>query len=78
VTECIALLRGINVGKAKPIAMSDLRELFIKLGHGCDGREFSVHCSRESVATYRQRSFEAFGRLREPRQCAGTTAFLIG
>jgi len=34
VTECIALLRGINVGKAKRIAMSDLRELFVKLGHG--------------------------------------------
>jgi uncharacterized protein (DUF1697 family) len=34
VTECIALLRGINVGKAKRIAMSDLREIFLKLGHG--------------------------------------------
>jgi uncharacterized protein (DUF1697 family) len=34
VTECIALLRGINVGKAKRIAMGDLRELFVKLGHG--------------------------------------------
>jgi uncharacterized protein (DUF1697 family) len=33
-TECIALLRGINVGKAKRIAMKDLRDLFIKLGHG--------------------------------------------
>jgi uncharacterized protein (DUF1697 family) len=33
VTECIALLRGINVGNAKRIAMSDLRQLFVKLGH---------------------------------------------
>ena len=32
-TECIALLRGINVGRAKRIAMADLRELFADLGH---------------------------------------------
>jgi uncharacterized protein (DUF1697 family) len=32
-TECIALLRGINVGKAKHIAMADLRELVAGLGH---------------------------------------------
>jgi uncharacterized protein (DUF1697 family) len=30
----VALLRGINVGKAKRIAMSDLRKLFEDLGHG--------------------------------------------
>lgn len=30
---CIALLRGINVGKAKRIAMSDLREIVAALGH---------------------------------------------
>jgi uncharacterized protein (DUF1697 family) len=30
----IALLRGINVGKAKRIAMADLRELFVGLGYG--------------------------------------------
>jgi uncharacterized protein (DUF1697 family) len=33
-TECIALLRGINVGNAKRVAMGDLQELFVKLGHG--------------------------------------------
>ena len=33
-TECVALLRGINVGKAKRVAMADLRELFVSLGHG--------------------------------------------
>lgn len=33
-TECVAFLRGINVGKAKRIAMADLRELFVELGHG--------------------------------------------
>ena len=32
-TECIALLRGINVGRAKRIAMADLRSLFVDLGH---------------------------------------------
>ena len=32
-TECIALLRGINVGRAKRIAMADLRGLFVGLGH---------------------------------------------
>ena len=32
-TECIALLRGINVGRAKRIAMSDLRDLVTGLGH---------------------------------------------
>lgn len=33
-TECIALIRGINVGKAKRIAMADLRGLVAGLGHG--------------------------------------------
>jgi uncharacterized protein (DUF1697 family) len=33
VSECIALLRGINVGKAKRIAMGDLRRLLEDLGH---------------------------------------------
>jgi uncharacterized protein (DUF1697 family) len=32
-TECIALLRGINVGRAKRIAMADLCELVAGLGH---------------------------------------------
>jgi hypothetical protein len=32
-TEFIALLRGINVGRAKRIAMADLRGLFVDLGH---------------------------------------------
>lgn len=31
--QMIALLRGINVGKAKRIAMADLRDLFTELGH---------------------------------------------
>jgi uncharacterized protein (DUF1697 family) len=33
-TECIALLRGINVGRAKRIAMAHLRGLFVDLGYG--------------------------------------------
>jgi uncharacterized protein (DUF1697 family) len=32
-TECIALLRGINVGRAKRIAMAQLRGLIVDLGH---------------------------------------------
>jgi uncharacterized protein (DUF1697 family) len=32
-TECIALLRGINVGRAKRVAMAQLRGLFVDLGH---------------------------------------------
>lgn len=32
-TPCVALLRGINVGKAKRIAMAELRDLFEQLGH---------------------------------------------
>ncbi len=32
-TECIALLRGINVGRAKRIAMAELRNIFVDLGH---------------------------------------------
>ena len=31
--RCVALFRGINVGKAKRIGMADLRALFEKLGH---------------------------------------------
>ncbi len=31
-TRCVALLRGINVGRAKRIAMADLRELLTGLG----------------------------------------------
>jgi len=30
----VALLRGINVGRAKRISMSDLRALFVELGYG--------------------------------------------
>jgi uncharacterized protein (DUF1697 family) len=32
-TECIALLRGVNVGRAKRISMAHLRGLFVGLGH---------------------------------------------
>jgi uncharacterized protein (DUF1697 family) len=32
-TQCIALLRGINVGRSKRISMGDLRKLFSDLGH---------------------------------------------
>jgi uncharacterized protein (DUF1697 family) len=32
-TTCIALLRGVNVGRAKRLAMADLRELVEELGH---------------------------------------------
>jgi uncharacterized protein (DUF1697 family) len=32
-TRCIALIRGINVGKAKRLPMADLRELITQLGH---------------------------------------------
>ena len=31
-TECVALLRGINVGRAKRIAMAELRGLVAELG----------------------------------------------
>jgi uncharacterized protein (DUF1697 family) len=34
VTECIALIRGINVGRGKRVSMSDLRDLVASLGHG--------------------------------------------
>ena len=33
VTECVALIRGINVGRAKRVAMSDLRDMVAGLGH---------------------------------------------
>jgi uncharacterized protein (DUF1697 family) len=32
-SECIALIRGINVGRNKRIAMSDLRDIMVELGH---------------------------------------------
>ncbi|HSB56165.1 MAG TPA: DUF1697 domain-containing protein, partial [Gemmatimonadales bacterium] len=32
--RCVALLRGINVGRAKRIAMADLRTVFERLGYG--------------------------------------------
>ena len=32
-TECVALIRGINVGRAKRIAMADLRRMVEGLGH---------------------------------------------
>ena len=32
-TECIALIRGINVGRAKRIAMADLRRMVEELGY---------------------------------------------
>jgi uncharacterized protein (DUF1697 family) len=33
-TECVALIRGINVGRAKRITMTDLRDLFLSIGLG--------------------------------------------
>ena len=32
-STCIALIRGINVGKNKRLAMADLREMMADLGH---------------------------------------------
>src|SRR6266849_5725830 len=32
-TTCIELLRGVNVGRARRVAMADLRELVEGLGH---------------------------------------------
>src|SRR5258708_20707986 len=32
-SQCIALVRGINVGRANRIAMADLRDLIADLGH---------------------------------------------
>jgi uncharacterized protein (DUF1697 family) len=32
-SACIALLRGINVGRAKRVPMADLRALFEEMGH---------------------------------------------
>lgn len=32
-SACIALIRGINVGRGKRVAMSDLRDLMVDLGH---------------------------------------------
>jgi uncharacterized protein (DUF1697 family) len=32
-SECIALIRGINVGRNKRLAMADLRDLLVDLGH---------------------------------------------
>jgi uncharacterized protein (DUF1697 family) len=32
-SECIALIRGINVGRGKRVAMADLRDMMVALGH---------------------------------------------
>src|SRR5271156_1985994 len=32
-SECIALIRGINVGRNKRVAMADLRVMMVDLGH---------------------------------------------
>jgi uncharacterized protein (DUF1697 family) len=32
-SECIALIRGINVGRNKRVAMADLRDMMVDLGH---------------------------------------------
>jgi uncharacterized protein (DUF1697 family) len=32
-SECIALIRGINVGRGKRVAMADLRDMMVDLGH---------------------------------------------
>jgi uncharacterized protein (DUF1697 family) len=32
-TQCVALIRGINVGRGNRVAMADLRDLFSGLGH---------------------------------------------
>lgn len=42
----IALLRGINVGRAKRVAMADLRQLVADLGCGC--RRWRTTCQRQA------------------------------
>src|ERR1700729_666571 len=32
-SDCVALIRGINVGRGKRISMADLRDIMIDLGH---------------------------------------------
>jgi uncharacterized protein (DUF1697 family) len=32
-SECVALIRGINVGRGKRVAMKDLRDMMVGLGH---------------------------------------------
>src|ERR1700676_5318319 len=32
-SECVALIRGINVGRGKRVAMADLRDMMVGLGH---------------------------------------------
>jgi uncharacterized protein (DUF1697 family) len=57
-TTFVAFLRGINVGRAKPVAMSDLREVVESLGH-------------ESVRTVLRSGNVVFaGPRREPRALA--------
>ena len=49
----VALLRGINVGGARKVAMADLRDLFSRLGHA-------------DVQTYVQSGNVVFGTARTP------------
>ena len=48
-TRCVALLRGINVGKAKRIAMADLRAVIearlLRRAHAAQQRERRVRCA---------------------------------
>ena len=32
-SECVALIRGINVGRGKRVAMADLRDMIVGIGH---------------------------------------------
>jgi uncharacterized protein (DUF1697 family) len=54
-SECIALIRGINVGRGKRIAMADLRDIMVDLGHTevrtlMNSGNLLFQCKRPNVA----------------------------
>jgi uncharacterized protein (DUF1697 family) len=60
-SECIALIRGINVGRGKRVSMSDLRQLVSDLGH----TNVRTLLNSGNVLFQSPRSFRARGQKEE-------------
>jgi uncharacterized protein (DUF1697 family) len=84
----VALFRGINVGKAKRIAMADLRALFGKLGYRdvktllnsgnavftADAQPAATHAARIRAAVNRKLGVDALVIVKADREMAGIVA----
>ena len=88
----VALFRGINVGRAKRIAMADLRALLGKLGYAdvatllnsgnavftANAEPAATHARRIREAVHTQLGVDAFVIVKSDKEVAGIVACVVG